>query len=446
MLRGGHVAPPGWGNGHGNDYITAAQDGCVGHTVQIRVKHGGVLIFSESKVFDTRPQAVSWGDRLEAKVKAEGLARHASSTMTVGDLVRKHLDAQLVVRPLLGRSTIHNHHKIAPEFDKVLLRELMPEHLIDCAIRRKTEDRVTPATIKSALSPVSAAFGVARIAYLVDADPAVIQEAMHSLDKQGLVGKSREVVRWVNREEEEALLAEFARRNAHHQTTIDMAQLYKFALSRRRPDSGNRRHGQEHGRRRGAHVALQRHKAQLLIETERSRVGIQVQAVTSDALCPHLHDVQRMVHELQAKTPTCIGIVNPEHDQADTGNGFGETATLQGAQRRQRNGVAGDREEAGKSLRVAILLQQCVGHAQALLDLFLERVLDELVYDGVLAIELVVAPILRPRIEASDEKAHSRTFKRGVRRSSFMASVGATGLCSTAANCTCPCTESWMEV
>lgn len=198
---------------------------------QVRIKQGGVLIFSESKVFDTRPQAVSWGDRLEAKVKAEGPARHASSKMTVGDLVRKHLDAQLVVRPLLGRSTIHNHHKIAAEFDKVLVRDLKPKHLIDYAIRRKTEDGVTPATIKSDLSPVSAAFSVARIAYLVDADPAVIQEAMHYLDKQGLVGKSREVVRWVDGEEEEALLAEFARRNAHHQTTIDMAQLYKFALA-----------------------------------------------------------------------------------------------------------------------------------------------------------------------------------------------------------------------
>ena len=198
---------------------------------QVRVKQGGALIFSESKVFDTKVQAESWGERLEAKVKAEGPAKHASSRVTVGDLVRMHLAAQLKIRPLLGRSTIHNHHKIAEEFDKILVRDLTPKHLIDYAIRRKTEDGVTPATIKADLSPVSAAFGVALIAYSVDADPVVVQSAMHHLDKQGLTSKSREVVRWVDQEEEDALLAEFARRNGHPQTTIDMIPIYRFALA-----------------------------------------------------------------------------------------------------------------------------------------------------------------------------------------------------------------------
>ncbi len=41
---------------------------------QVRIKQGGAIIFSESKVFDTRAQATSWGERLEAKVKAEGPA------------------------------------------------------------------------------------------------------------------------------------------------------------------------------------------------------------------------------------------------------------------------------------------------------------------------------------------------------------------------------------
>lgn len=198
---------------------------------QVRIKQGGAIIFSESRVFDTRTQAQSWGDRLEAKVKAEGPAKHASSKTTVGELVRVHLAAQQNVRPLLGRSTIHNHNKIADEFDKILVRNLTPKHLIDYATRRKTEDGVTPATIKADLSPISAAFGVAKIAYGIDADPDVVKQAMHHLDKQGLTSKSKEVIRWVDQEEEDALLAEFARRNGHPQTTIDMAPIYKFALA-----------------------------------------------------------------------------------------------------------------------------------------------------------------------------------------------------------------------
>ncbi|WP_416399921.1 tyrosine-type recombinase/integrase [Alicycliphilus denitrificans] len=186
---------------------------------QVRIKRGGAAIFSESKVFETRSQARSWAERLEAKVKAEGPARHASSKTTVGALVRMHLKAQQKARPLLGRSTIHNHEKIAQEFDQILVRDLKPKHLIDYAIRRKTEDGVSPATIKSDLSPISAAFGVARIAYDID------------VDQEGLTAKSKEIVRWVDQEEEDALLAEFARRNAHHQTAIDMTLIYKFALA-----------------------------------------------------------------------------------------------------------------------------------------------------------------------------------------------------------------------
>ena len=119
---------------------------------QVRIKQGGVLIFSESKLFDTRPQACSWAERLEAKVKAEGPAKHATSKTTVGHLVRLPLKAQLKVRPLLGRSTIHNHEKIAAEFDHILVRDLRPKHLIDYAVRRKSQDGVAPTTIKSNLS------------------------------------------------------------------------------------------------------------------------------------------------------------------------------------------------------------------------------------------------------------------------------------------------------
>ena len=57
---------------------------------QVRIKQGGVVIFSESKVFETEVMAKSWGDRLEAKVKKEGPAKHSASKITVGELVDGH--------------------------------------------------------------------------------------------------------------------------------------------------------------------------------------------------------------------------------------------------------------------------------------------------------------------------------------------------------------------
>ena len=198
---------------------------------QVRLKQGGELIFSESKVFDTRAQALSWGERLEQKVKAQGPAKFAATKMTVGELVRKHLAAQQVIHPLLGRSTIHNHNKIADEFERVRVCDLTPKHLIDYAIRRKTKDGVAPSTIKSDLSPISAAFGVARIAYGIEVDPTPVKEAMDYLDREGMTSKSRSIIRLVDQEEEDALLREFEIRNANPQTEIDMVRIYKMALA-----------------------------------------------------------------------------------------------------------------------------------------------------------------------------------------------------------------------
>lgn len=198
---------------------------------QVRIKQGGVVIFSESKVFETEVMAKTWGDRLEAKVKKEGPAKHHSSKITVGELVDMHLAAQLKYRPLLGRSTIHNHQKIADAFRKVKVSDLTSKHLIDYAVRRKTEDGVVPATIKSDLSPISAAFGVAKIAYEIEVDTSVVEKAMYYLSNEGLISKSEKRIRWVNQEEEDALLKEFARRNQHHQTSIDMIPIYHFALA-----------------------------------------------------------------------------------------------------------------------------------------------------------------------------------------------------------------------
>mgnify|MGYP001424264344 CR=1 FL=1 len=51
---------------------------------QIRLEQGGVVIFSESKIFETKKLATSWAERLETKVKAEGPAKYTSSKTTVG--------------------------------------------------------------------------------------------------------------------------------------------------------------------------------------------------------------------------------------------------------------------------------------------------------------------------------------------------------------------------
>lgn len=200
-----------------------------GYFIQVRKKQNGVVIFSESKTFPTAALAQSWADRLEEKLEKDGIAATAQRSTTVGDLILTHLEYQQKMRPL-GRSTIHNHQTTAQAFSKIRLGDLTAKHITDFVLKRKTEG-AGPATIMSNLSPLSAAVHAAPYAHGVQVDPLPVVLAIKKLTEAGAISKSRQVIRLVDDEEEAALMAEFVRRNAHHQTTIDMTLVYRFALA-----------------------------------------------------------------------------------------------------------------------------------------------------------------------------------------------------------------------
>lgn len=200
-----------------------------GWLAQVRIKQGGAIVFSESKTFTTEAMARSWAERLEAKVRREGAPAAAVGRLTLGELIIRHLQYQRTLRPL-GRSTIANHEYMAQEFARLQLAELRARHLVDWAVKRRGTG-VTPATVLANLAAVSAAVHAAPYAHGIQVDPAEVDLAMAKLREDGVTAKSREVVRIVTEAEERALLEQFERRNAHHQTSIDMALMYRVAIA-----------------------------------------------------------------------------------------------------------------------------------------------------------------------------------------------------------------------
>ncbi len=193
---------------------------------QVRIKKGGVIVFSESKSFPTEAMAKSWAKRLEDTVRTKGIP---TKSISVGDLILEHLKYQMKLRPL-GRSTIYNHETVAQAFRHIQLQDLTAKHITDYVIQRKNEG-AGPATILSNLSPLSAAVHAAPHAHGIDVDPSPVDLAIKKLKDAGAIAKSRQVVRLVDDAEEAALLAEFAHRNLHHQTSIDMVLVYKMAIA-----------------------------------------------------------------------------------------------------------------------------------------------------------------------------------------------------------------------
>lgn len=203
-------------------------DGCV--LAQVRKKQGGVQVFSESKTFPTKGEAQTWAEALEKSLNASSVQVMLIRDKTLGELILTHLEYLQKVRPL-GRSAVQNHQYMAQQFTKLKLTDMQARHFTDFAIRRKNEDKVSPATILANLSPVSAAIHAAPYAHNLKVDATEIDLAVKKLNEAGVVGKSREVVRLVAQEEEDALIEEFKRRNLMPQNEIDMVLMYHWALA-----------------------------------------------------------------------------------------------------------------------------------------------------------------------------------------------------------------------
>lgn len=197
-----------------------------GWFAQVRIKKSGVIVFSESKTFPTETMARSWAQRLEQRVREQG---PPAKQITVGALVLLHLEYQQKLRSL-GRSTIYNHETVAHAFRDVDLQALSAKHITDYVLRRKQEG-ASPSTILGNLSPLSAAIHAAPYAHGIQTDPSEVSLAIKKLKEAGAIAKSSEIIRLVSTDEESALLAEFAHRNQHQQTIIDMTLVYKFAIA-----------------------------------------------------------------------------------------------------------------------------------------------------------------------------------------------------------------------
>lgn len=196
---------------------------------QVRIKQQGVIVFSESKTFPTEPLAQSWANRLEQTIKEQGIAATSQRKLTVGDLILMHLAYQQKMRPL-GRSSIHNHETTAHAFRSIQIGQLTSKNITDFVLARKAEG-VSPSTILSNLSPLSSAIHAAPYAHGIQIDSSPLDLAVRKLKEAGAIGKSREVIRLVEMDEETALLAEFVSRNQYPQTTINMELVYRLAIA-----------------------------------------------------------------------------------------------------------------------------------------------------------------------------------------------------------------------
>lgn len=168
------------------------------YQAQVRIKREGRIVYEESATFDTRQQALTWGNGVEAGFK-RGSIRPVAETKTLAEVATIHRDSlEKAGREVRG---------ITNNMDSLSASKLgkMPISLIqsgDIMSWAKTySNGRSPATVLLALMVLRAIYSTARTELNIKVDVQEVADAIKQLKRLGIAGKSIERDRRVTDEE-----------------------------------------------------------------------------------------------------------------------------------------------------------------------------------------------------------------------------------------------------
>lgn len=202
------------------------QDGTVGYTAQIKIKRGGRVIFSQAATFDRLQAAKAWVARKEKELAKPGALDAARRPKgTVADLIDRYLDT---MRKQVGRTKAGALDLLKrTEFARIDTADLRAEDIVKLA--RDLGQTRQPQTVQNYLSHLSAVLRIARAAWGIEIDRALMQSAAEATLHLGLTGKSASRSRRPTVDEMDRLMQHFADRSARR-PALPMHQVAAFAL------------------------------------------------------------------------------------------------------------------------------------------------------------------------------------------------------------------------
>lgn len=194
----------------------------------VRVKRLGTIVHQESRMFTTERLARDWGERLEKKIKTEGIPERKLSNKTLGALLEDYLE-QLRTHNAVHRARENELLQLASVFDKTYLNNLTAHTFTQFAQRRK-EIGTGPTTILHNLATVRAVLNAAKPMFGLDVNGQTVSEAISALGRVGAVTKSASRERRPTTEELQALDAEYRRIATYPSTKLPMVTLVPLAI------------------------------------------------------------------------------------------------------------------------------------------------------------------------------------------------------------------------
>lgn len=187
-------------------------------------------LYNESRSFATESMARDWAQRLEDKLKTEGVPQRKLDTTTLGSLIERY-ETSLSAVQTIRQTRQHEYAALAHAFSRVRLSDINAETFTRYATQRKEKDAAGPATILHNLATLRSVLNAAKPMYGLNVNTTAIPEALAALSRMGVVTKSKSRSRRPTPDELGRIRAEFQRIAPHPSTILPMATIIDLAVA-----------------------------------------------------------------------------------------------------------------------------------------------------------------------------------------------------------------------
>lgn len=200
------------------------KDGTPSYTAQIRVKRGGVVIYSEAETFSRLREAKDWQAAREAALKGPGALKQATAkNVTIGEIIKRYCEEVGAIHPF-GRTKLSHLRFLEGTAlaTKDALR-LTPDTLV-AHVRERRLAGTGPASAGNDLLWVRVVFKYARLAWGLPLPLDTIDAAKTLARSAGLIARAKRRKRRVSDKEINAVLKHMP------EGDLPMADITLFAL------------------------------------------------------------------------------------------------------------------------------------------------------------------------------------------------------------------------
>jgi integrase len=202
------------------------KDGTVGHTAQIRIKHVGKVVFTESQTFDRKPAAQAWLKKRETELAQPGALTQPKDPQ-LKDVIDQYNQENQKAHGKTKTQVLDTIR--AADIGSLRCSEITSQALVKFAQSIDAQ----PSTRGNYISHLASIFSVAKPAWGYPLDKQAMDDARVVLDKMGLIGRSKQRTRRPTLDELDRLMDHFSvteRKGSTRKKMIPMTRLVAFAI------------------------------------------------------------------------------------------------------------------------------------------------------------------------------------------------------------------------